>query len=86
VSVRWVTLQVGSPGAITVAQAELEAHGIPTFVPWMHTKLADPTITGGGHVFDWELQVPESRVAEARELRRARAEAGREALERHEFD
>jgi hypothetical protein len=77
---RWVTLDVGSPGLMMVLQAELEAHGIPTFVPSLMMKVTDPAVVGGGNVFDWELQVPQSRLAEARELLRDRAAGGREAL------
>lgn len=80
VTSKWVTLQEGPPSAILVVQAELEAHGIPTFVPAMMTKMADPMITGG-NCFDWSLQVPESALVAARELLRARAEFGREALD-----
>lgn len=82
---RWVTLHEGSPGAILVLQAELEAHGIPTYVPAMMTKLADPTITGG-NCFDWTLQVPEGALSAARELLRDRAELGRAALDELEGD
>lgn len=74
---RWVTLREGSPGLILVEQAELEAHGIPTYIPSLNVKFADPTITGG-NCFDWELQVPDSALVAAQELLRGRAEAIRE--------
>ncbi|MCC6405979.1 MAG: hypothetical protein IT453_02350 [Planctomycetes bacterium] len=74
---RWVTLHEGSPGLILAEQAELEAHGIPTYIPSLNVKFADPTITGG-NCFDWELQVPDSALAAARELLSGRAEAIRE--------
>ncbi|MCK6445566.1 MAG: hypothetical protein L6Q99_04175 [Planctomycetes bacterium] len=77
---KWVTLEEGSPGLILALQAEIEAHGIPTYVPAMMTKLADPTITGG-NCFDWELQVPENALAEAREILRERSAHGRAALD-----
>lgn len=78
-SERWVTLHEASPGLILAEQAELEAYGIPTFIPSMNVKLADPTISGG-NCFDWELQVPASALEAAQSLLRERARAGREAL------
>jgi hypothetical protein len=80
VSDRWVPFSEGSPGLILAQQAELEAHGIPTFIPSMQMKTIDP-VWLGGNVFDWELHVPASALEAARELLRERAEGGREALD-----
>ena len=63
----WVTVRAGSPGAVLVQRAALEAAGIPTFVPDETMKAWDPFITGA-NALDSSLQVPASRLEEAREL------------------
>lgn len=82
---RWTTLNEGSPGLILAQQAELEAHGIPTFIPSMQMKTIDP-VWLGGNLFDWELQVPASVLEAARELLRTRGESGRAALDDADID
>lgn len=76
---RWELVLCDAAGTVLARQAELEAHGIPTFIPSMNVKLADPTISGG-NCFDWELQVPASALEAAQSLLRERARTGREAL------
>jgi len=63
----WVTVRVGLPGSIAALRVALEANGIPTFVPDEAMKSWDPFITGA-NALDSRLQVPSSRLEEARAI------------------
>ena len=75
---RWELLGRDSAGVIRARQAELEAHGIPTFVPEFER---DPYFATGS-AFVWSLMVPADAVDAARELLEARADE-RLVAERH---
>lgn len=71
--VTWVTIaKIASPSELMVVRSMLESSGIPVFVPGEHSfqqipalhSLRHTTFRGG----ECELQVPQSRVAEARQI------------------
>jgi hypothetical protein len=63
----WVTVRSGSMMEMLACRGELEARGIPTFLPDENTKIFDPFITGAGSL-SVELRVPRSAAQEAEVL------------------
>lgn len=65
---RWELFGRESAGVILARQSEVEAHGIPTFVPEFER---DPYFATGS-AFIWSLSVPADAAQAARELLDAR--------------
>lgn len=66
-SSRWATVFHGSMAEALVCQGLLESNGVLARILDENIKVIDPFITGG-NAFDVQLQVPEPRAPEAREL------------------
>ena len=69
---RWELLGTDAAGVILARQAELEAHGITTYVPEFER---DPYFAAGG-AFRWSLFVPSDALEAAREILAARSASG----------
>ena len=66
-SVRWTTVFSGSMAEAIVLRGLLESNEVEARILDEHIKVIDPFITGAG-ALDVQLQVPEPRVLEAREI------------------
>lgn len=63
----WTTVFVGSMSEALVCQGLLESNDVPTHIVDENMKVIDPFVTGGS-IFDVQLQVPEDRTVEAKEI------------------
>lgn len=64
----WTTIFMGPVAQAEMLRCELEAKGIPVFIPEENIRTIDPFMVGGLLVFDRAVQVPPSAVARAREV------------------
>lgn len=64
---RWVPVEYGPLPRLLVLRGELEANAIPADIPDESIGIWDPFIRGG-NIFEYELRVPASCAATAREL------------------
>lgn len=69
----WMTIaKIAGPSELMVVRSMLESSGIPVFVPGEHSFQQIPALHSLHHTTfrggECELQVPQSRVAEARQI------------------
>lgn len=62
----WTTVFMGPVAQAELLRCELEAMGIPVFIPDENIRTIDPIAVGGLLVFDRAVQVPPSAVERAR--------------------
>lgn len=67
----WTTIFMGPPAEAEVLRGELEARGIPVFIPDDALRTIDPFMVGGLLIFDRAVQVPDSAAVRVRECLRA---------------